>query len=97
MIYTNNDKKIAKSFLNCPIPESIKWNELQLSFDAMECYEALFDFAHCILGNYEIYSNFSCGLEENFIAFIVQLRKTGSNDNFCDCAIEIYNIVRKYI
>ena len=65
MTYTNEEKRVAKDFIDCKIPNYIydydeEFNKKHnLSVDTMEYYEALFDFAHCIIDGINLESNFS--------------------------------------
>ena len=75
MIYTNKEKQIAEDFLNCKIPSAIKDNEYALKNDSMEYYEALFDFAHCIVDDHILMSAFAKILEDSeFECFLKKIK-----------------------
>ena len=96
MDYLDNEKKIAKNFINSKIPEIIKWNKCNLDIDTMECYEALFDYADCILNNLELQTNYCKSLEnDKFFNFINEL-KSLSNDDFYVNAFNLFYIIKRY-
>lgn len=104
MTYTNDEKQVAKDFIDCKIPEYIydynnKFNkEHNLNVDTMEYYEALFDFAHCILDDINLVSNFSIVLKnKEFLFLIKQQDKTFIEQNFCDKASMLLKVIEKYI
>ena len=97
MKYTEFAKKIAANFINCKIPECIKQNKFEFAYDTMECYEALFDLAHCILGDLEFSSNFYVSIKDN--EFIELLKKmTGNRENKCFCqnALNLFTVINKH-
>ncbi len=73
MKYNVEEKKVAREFIDCKIPECVRNNEFNLTYDTMEFYEALFDFAYCILNENELFSEFSYSLKS--LDFNVLLKK----------------------
>lgn len=77
MVYSIEERYIARNFLDCKIPECVLKNEFELTYDSMEYYEALFDYAHCILGGLELSSLFSYSLKKEEIYNFIKLIKEG--------------------
>ena len=97
MKYTVDDKIIAENFLHCKIPEPIKWNEFDIKHDTMECYEALFDFAHCVLDDMIFTSIFEKSLsDDEFSQLLKCMKENKQNEEFCDSALSLLQIYKKY-
>lgn len=104
MTYTNEEKRVAKDFIVCKIPNYIyDYNEEfnkkhNLSVDTMECYEALFDLAYCILEDISLESNFLIVLKNKEFYFLIkQQNKNFIEQNFCDKVSKLLEVIRKYI
>ena len=104
MTYTIEEKRVAKDFIDCKIPNYIydydeEFNKKHnLSVDTMEYYEALFDFAHCIIDGINLESNFSITLKNKEFYFLIkQQNKNFIEQNFCDKASKLFEVIRKYI
>lgn len=104
MTYTNEEKQVAKDFIDCKIPDYIyDYNEEfnkkhNLNVDTMEYYEALFDFARCILDDISLESNFSIALKNKEVYFLIkQQNKNFIEQNFCDKVSALLEIIKKYI
>ena len=96
MRYTEFEKKIATDFIDCKIPECIKQNKFEFAYDTMECYEALFDLAHCILEDLEFSSNFYLSINNNeFIELLKKMKANNENKCFCQNALNLFTIVNK--
>ena len=96
MRYTNEEKQIAKNYINCKIPNCIKNNEFSLEYDSMEYYEALFDFAHCILNDLEFTSAFSNSLEdESFNALMNLIKDCHYEHAFYIKAKSLFHVFKK--
>ncbi|MDE6241814.1 MAG: hypothetical protein K2M08_05305 [Anaeroplasmataceae bacterium] len=104
MTYTNEEKQVAKDFIDCKIPDYIydyneEFNKKHNSnVDTMEYYEALFDFAHCILDDISLESNFSIALNNKEVYFLIkQQNENFIEQNFCDKVSALLEIIKKYI
>lgn len=104
MTYTNEEKQVAKEIIDCKIPNYIYDYDEEfkkkhsLSVDTMEYYEALFDFAHCILDDINLKSNFSIISKNKKLYFLIkQQNKNFIEQNFCDKASKLLEVIGKYI
>ena len=98
MKYNYEEKQIAQDFINCKIPDSIKNNKHNLNFDTMEFYELLFDFAHCVLDDVSLTSNFSSLLViEEFGVLKKQLNPNGVEQKFFDNANRLLEIITRHV
>lgn len=104
MTYTNEEKQIAKNFIECKIPEYIydydeSFNEKHnLNVDTMEFYEALFDFAHCILDDKSLESNFLIALKNKELNILIkQQNKKYIEKDFSDKSNKLLQVIEKYI
>ncbi len=102
--YTNEEKLIAKEFIDCKIPDYIydyDWEfnkKHNLDVDTIEYYEALFDYAHCILDNIRLQSNFSFALKNKEL--FVLINKQNNNfveQNFSEKVCKLIEVIKKYI
>ena len=97
MKYSDEAKHAAKKIIDCKIPKCIKDNSFypKLKYDTMEYYEALFDFAHCILNGVELSSSFSYTLiDEEFVAL---LREKKNEHKFYDEVIIFLEVIKEHI
>ena len=98
MRYSNEEKQVAKDYIDCKIPECIKNNDFDLEYDCMEYYEALFDFAHCILNELELTSVFSNSLnDESFNVLMKLIKEYYKEENFCDKATSLFLVIKRHI
>ena len=98
MKYTDKEKQIAKNFIDCKIPECIRNNDFNLVYDSMEYYEALFDFAYCILNESELTSVFSTAImDESFTLLMKSIKEHHNELNFYEKANSLFSIVSKHI
>ena len=104
MIYTNKEKQAAKNFIDCKIPDFIydykeEFNKkYNLNVDPMEYYEALFDFAHCILDDISLESKFSITLKSKEFYFLIkQQNENFIEQNFCDQTSKLLEVIGKYV
>ncbi len=104
MIYTDKEKQIAKEFIDCKIPnymydydEEFKKTH-HLDMDTMEYYEALFDYAHCILDDYKLESNFSKALRNKELYFLIMKQKKNIiQKHFSNKVSMLFEVIKKYI
>lgn len=103
MSYTDNEKQIAKEFIDCKIPDYIyDFDEVfnkkhNLPVDTMEYYEALFDFAHCILDDYSLESNFSTALRCKELYLLMEQQKNNLvEQNYFDKVSKLLEVIEKY-
>lgn len=104
MTYTSEEKKIAKDFIDCKIPNYVydydeEFNKKHnLNVDTMQYYEALFDYAHCILNDISLESNFSIALKSKGFYFLIkQQNKNFIEQDFGDKASKLLEVIEKYI
>ena len=98
MIYDIEERQIAKAFLDVKIPECILNNEFELAYDSMEYYEALFDYAHCILAEFELSSPFSYSLnDEGFHTFIMLIKESFKEMEFYNRTKQLLSVVEKHL
>lgn len=104
MTYIKEEKKIAKEFIECKIPEYIydfdeSFNKkFNLTVDTMEYYEALFDLAHCILDDLSLKSNFLIALKNEELKNLIKQQSNNLIEkNFSDKASKLLEVVKKYI
>lgn len=104
MTYMKEEKQIAKDFIECKIPEYIydydeNFNKKHnLNADTMEFYEALFDFAHCILDDISLESNFLIALKNKELNILIkQQNKNSIEKDFSDKMSKLLEVIRKYI
>lgn len=104
MTYTNEEKQIAKNFIECKIPEYIydyyeKFNKKHnLNVDTMEFYEALFDFAHCILADINFESDFAKALTNKELYFLIMQQNNNFNEqDFSDKVSKLFEVIEKHM
>ncbi len=93
-MYMSTEKAVARIFLQTKIPDIIRLNEIGYcddNFDAMECYEALFDCAHCILEDVECDSIHIKSIESR--VFIEVISKIASIKSFYSSASQLLRII----
>lgn len=102
--YTNEEKHVAKEFIDCKIPDYIydyDWefnNKHNLDVDTVEYYEALFDYAHCILDDIRLQSNFSFALKnKELFVLINQQNNNFVEKNFSEKVCKLIELIKKYI
>lgn len=62
----------------------------------MECYEALFDLAHCVLEDLEFTSNFYLSIKDNeFIELLKKMKANEENRYFCQNALNLFTVINK--
>lgn len=103
MTYMDEEKQVAKDFIDCKIPEYIydydeEFNKKHnLNVDTMEYYEALFDYAHCILDDIPLESNFSLALKNKELYFLIeQQNKNFIEQDFGEKASKLLEVIAKY-
>ena len=104
MTYTNEEKQIAKNFIECKIPEYIydfdeKFNKKHnLNVDTMEFNEALFDFAHCILADINFESDFAKALTNKELYFLIMQQNNNFNEqDFSDKVSKLFEVIEKHM
>ena len=104
MTYTNEEKQIAKEFIDCRTPDYIydyDWEfnrKHNLDVDTMEYFEALFDYAYSILHDIRLQSNFSFALKcKELYILINQQNNNFVERNFSEKVCKLIEVIKKYI
>ncbi len=93
-MYTSPERQVARQFLQVSIPSSIKMNEISCNFDTMECYEALFDCAHCIISKVRCESDFMYSIIDS--SFVDAISTVDSIREFCSAVVELLQVINNH-
>ena len=99
MTYTVKEKKVTKKFINCKVPNYFdeKSNEQYLDVNIIDYYQALFDYAYCILVDIKFQSNFSYALGNEELYILISQHNNNSVERGFNKKLNLLlEIIEKY-